>query len=52
MENADLTGKKKKNIIKHENLLSHEKVGKEISRFGVLEIKKKIFLYCHKTHIF
>ena len=44
MENADLTTKKK-NIIKHENLLSHEKVGKENSRFRVLEIEKKIFFF-------
>ena len=40
MQNADLT--EKWNIIKHKNLLSHMKMGKEIVRFGDIEIKKKI----------
>ena len=31
----------KQNIIKHKNLLSHMKMGKEILTFGDMEIKKK-----------
>ena len=31
----------KQNIIKHKNLLSHTKMGKEILTFGDIEIKKK-----------
>ena len=50
MGNIDLT-KKKQNIIKHRNLLSHIKVNKEILRFVSTEIKKKIF-YCHKSPFF
>ena len=41
MENNDLT-EKKRNIIKHKNLLSHIKMSKEVLRFGGIEIKKKI----------
>ena len=43
MGNIDLT-KKKQNIIKHRNLLSHIKVNKEILRFVSTEIKKKNIL--------
>ena len=38
MQNTDLT--KKPNIIKHKNLLSHVKMGKEILTFGDIEIEK------------
>ena len=50
MENIDLT-KKKRNIIKHRNLLSHIKMNKEILRFIGSEIKKKLFYY-HKSPFF
>ena len=40
MQNADLT-KKKWNIIKHKNLLSHIKMGTKILTFGNIEIEKK-----------
>ena len=40
MQNADLTERKWK-IIKHKNLLSHIKMGKEILTFGDIEIEKK-----------
>ena len=40
MQNADLT-EKKRSIIKHENLLSHIKIGKEILTFEDIETKKK-----------
>ena len=50
MENIDLT-KKKRNIIKHRNLLSHIKMNKEILRFVGTEIKKKLFYY-HKSPFF
>ena len=39
------------NIIKHKNLLSHIKMGKEILTFGDIEIEKNKF-YCHKCPIF
>ena len=39
------------NIIKHKNLLSHIKMGKEILTFGDIEIEKNKF-YCHKSPIF
>ena len=42
MENIDL---KKWSIIKHKNLLSHIKIGKEILMFGDIEIEKNKF-YC------
>ena len=32
---------KKQNIMKHKNLLSHVKLGKEILMFGDIEIEKK-----------
>ena len=41
MENNDLT-EKKRNIIKHKNLLLYIKMSKEVLRFGGIEIKKKI----------
>ena len=41
MENNDLT-EKKRNIIKHKNLLSYIKTSKEVLRFGGIEIKKKL----------
>ena len=43
MGNIDLT-KKKQNIIKHRNLLSHIKMNKEILRFVSTEIKKQNIL--------
>ena len=43
---------KKWNIIKHKNLLSHIKIGKELLTFGNFEIEKKNKFYCHKTPIF
>ena len=49
MENNDLT-EKKRNIIKHKNLLSYIKTSKEVLRFGGIEIKKKI--KCHKRPFF
>ena len=39
MQNADLT-KKAQNIIKHKNLLSHIKMGKEILTLAILNLKK------------
>ena len=42
MQNADLT-EKKQNIIKHKNLLSHIKTGKEIVTFEDIEIEKNKF---------
>ena len=39
MQNADLT-KEKRNIIKHKNLLSYIKMGKEVLTFGDTEIEK------------
>ena len=50
MGNIDLT-KKKQNIIKHRNLLSHIKMNKETLRFASTEMKKNIF-YCHKSPFF
>ena len=41
IQNIDLT-EKKWNIIKHKNLLSHIKMGKDILTFGDVEIKKNI----------
>ena len=38
IENIDLT-KKKRNIIKQKNLLSHTKMGKDILTFGGIEIE-------------
>ena len=40
MQNADLI----KNIVKHRNLLSYIKMGKEILTFGDLEIGKYILM--------
>ena len=40
MQNADLT-EKKRSIIKHETVLSHIKIGKEILTFGDIKTKKK-----------
>ena len=37
MQNADLT-EKKRNIIKHKNLLSHVETGQEILTLGYIEI--------------
>ena len=50
MRKGDLT-KKKPNIIKHKNLLSHIKMGEEILTFGNIEAEKNIF-YCHKAPSF
>ena len=50
MGNIDLT-KKKQNIIKHRNLLSHIKMNKEILRFASTEMKKNISC-CHKSPFF
>ena len=41
IQNADLT--EKCNIIKHKNLFSYRKMGKEILAFGVLKFKKTNF---------
>ena len=49
MQNTDLT-KKTITLLKHKNLLSRIKMGKEILTFGDIEIEKK--LYHHKTPIF
>ena len=50
MQNADLT-EKKRNIIKHKNVLSHIKMGKEVFTFDSIEIEKNKF--CRdKTAIF
>ena len=38
-------------IIKHKNLLSHIKIGKETLTFGEIEFEKNIFYY-HKSPIF
>ena len=46
--NTDLT--KKGNITKHENLLPHVKMGKDISTFVNIEIEKNKF-YSHKSPI-
>ena len=43
--------RKKWNIIKHKNLLSHIKIGKEIFTFSETEIGKNKF-YRHKSFIF
>ena len=51
MGNIDLT-KKKQNIIKHRNLLSHIKMNKEILRFASTEIKNIYIFYCHKSPFF
>ena len=51
MQNAVLT--KTQNIIKHKNLLSHIKMGKEILTLRDNKIEKKnIFFYCIKTPVF
>ena len=42
MQNADLT-EKKWNIIKHKNLLSRIKMGKDTLTFGDIEIDKNKF---------
>ena len=42
---------KKRNTIKHKDLLSHIKMGRDILIFGDIEIEKSKF-YCHKTPIF
>ena len=50
MQNVDLT-EKKRNIIKHKNVLSHIKMGKEVFTFDSIEIEKNKF--CRdKTAIF
>ena len=53
MQNIDWTkkNKKKQNIIKHKNLLSHIKMGKEILTFGHIEIEKDK-CYRYKSPIF
>ena len=43
---------KKQNIIKHENLLLHIRMGKEIFTFGNIGIEKKIFLLQWDSYIF
>ena len=51
MQNIDLT-KKKRNIIKHKNLLSHIKMGKKPQRtFGIIEIERSAF-HRHESPIF
>ena len=35
--------KKKRNFIKHKNVLSHIKMGKEVLTFDIIEIEKKKF---------
>ena len=50
MQSANLT-EKKRNIIKHKNLLPHIKMGKEILMFGNIEIEKNKF-YRHENPIF
>ena len=42
---------KKQNITKHEKLLSHIKIGKEVLMFGGIEIEKDKF-YCYKSFVF
>ena len=50
MQNADFT-EKKRNFIKHKNVLSDIKMGKEVLTFDIIEIEKKKF--CRdKTAIF
>ena len=41
MQNADLA-EKRGNIIKHKNLLSHIKMGKETLTLGDIEMEKKL----------
>ena len=48
MQNADLT--EKQNIIKHKNVFSYIKMGKEILTFGNIEIEKKIFLPSYTSY--
>ena len=50
MQNAELT-EKKRDIIKHKNLLSNIKRGKKVLTFGDIDIEKKNF-YCHTGPIF
>ena len=50
MQNINLT-EKKRNIIKHKNLLSHIKMSKKILMFGDIETEKNKF-YRHKSSIF
>ena len=49
MQNATWT-EKSETFLKHKNLLSHIKMGKEILMFGNTEIKKNK-LYRHKTPV-
>ena len=44
--------RKKRNIIKQKNLLSHIKMYKEILTFGDIEVEKKKIFYLHKSPIF
>ena len=44
-------GWKKLNFIKHEYILSHVKMGKEILTFGDIKIEKNEF-YGHKSSIY
>ena len=50
IQNVDLT-EKKQIIIKHKNLLSHIKTGKEILTFDNIEIERNKF-YRNKTPVF
>ena len=50
MQNADLT-EKSGTFIKHKNLLSHIKMGKEILTFGNIETEENKF-YHNKTLLF
>ena len=50
MQNINLT-EKKRNIIKHKNLLSHIKMSEKILMFGDIETEKNKF-YRHKSSIF
>ena len=47
MQNTDITTKKRK-IIKHKNLLSHIKMGKEVLTFGDIKIEESKF-YHHES---
>ena len=49
MQNADLT-QKKRNVVKHKNVLSHIKMANEILTFGYIKIEK-IKFYRNKTLI-
>ena len=51
LQNISLSEKKKQNIIKHKNLLSHIKIAKEIITFDDIEIEKHKFHH-YKSPIF